>query len=41
MHPRPDLLFIPDFLDEPDRHLHQLLETVTWDTRMRARRTAS
>jgi alkylated DNA repair dioxygenase AlkB len=41
VHPRPDLLFIPDFLDEPDRHLRQLLETVTWDTRMRARRTAS
>ncbi|MGC4044953.1 MAG: alpha-ketoglutarate-dependent dioxygenase AlkB [Armatimonas sp.] len=38
----PNVLYIPDFLPEPNLLLSRFLETVTtWDTRIQARRTAS
>ncbi|WP_350446336.1 alpha-ketoglutarate-dependent dioxygenase AlkB [Pseudomonas solani] len=37
----PDLLFDPHFLETPDALFQQLMASVEWDTRMRARRTAS
>ena len=41
MHDTPDLSFDPCFLDAPDELFQHLVASVEWDTRMRARRTAS
>lgn len=37
----PDLLYIPDFIDDHVTLLDALIEGVEWDERMRARKTAS
>jgi alkylated DNA repair dioxygenase AlkB len=41
MFPVPDVILVPAFVAEPARLFDQLLRSVVWDQRLRARKTAS